>query len=357
MAYITGADTKIGLKVASTFGTATTCTTGDQLEVESLSQSTNPEELTAAPIGSGLTMANDSRQGAQDPKVTIEQIAKYNDPGVVATAVFQGNDTVTSLGSGGYIHSILNNENFNSKFVTAAFQLFSATSATNASAEFPSCAVNNLKFTVDGPPSYAKLAYELLANKREIASPTNTYAQLETVTAADSDRVIFDVASEFAINIQSGSTLSSPTDVRSILGAELVLDKTQSAAREARGSGATGNGQPIPTGAPPFSGTLTVRFKSLDDATFFTGAGAGSEYKAYLKIVGPLIGGSIYKTIQWFIPRMKVITDPEYNLTSAAVNPHSVTFKILVATSNPSGMISQYPYPCVINSRSTSHLA
>ena len=46
MAYKTGADLNIGLKKASTFGTATTITTGDKLEVESLSQSTNVEELT-----------------------------------------------------------------------------------------------------------------------------------------------------------------------------------------------------------------------------------------------------------------------------------------------------------------------
>lgn len=354
MSYKTGADTVIALKVAGTFGTAVTCTTGDRLEVESLSQSKNPEALTANPIGSGDQMTNETRPGAIDPTISIEKIAGYNDAGAVAMAIFMGSDTAGLISGTAYNHSLLHNETFNSKWGTLAMQTFAAGSATNNVFEYPSCAVKSIKVTTSEPPSYAKLAFELIANNR-VLSGVNTSSGLDSCTVADTDRVIFNIDSDFWINAQAGAALSS-SNLVSILSAELMLNKDQKSAREARGSGAVGNGQPIPSGTPPYVGTLTVKFKSLDDATYFASLDNNSEWKCSLTITGPNITGTAYKRFLYHIPRMKVIADPNYNLTTPAVNDYTVTFTCLVAASTPLGMIDKYPYFVLTNTRSSSLL-
>jgi hypothetical protein len=350
MSYKTGADINIGLKKAGTFGTAVTIVAGDKLEVENLNQSTNAEDLSANPIGSGNSMASDSQQGAIAPSIDFEALMHYNAAEIAALACFMGTDNVMSMGSGGYCHSILHNTTFNAQYLTAALQPDSSNVM-----EFPSCVVNSVELSVAEPPAYLKGAFQLLANDRVISGTTNSYSDVAAGTIPDTVRIIPQLSDEILINASSGGALASPGDRLNVRSFTLSLNKEQEFPREFKG--AAGNGVPIPVGAPPFSGELALELKSLDDLTYFTAAAAGTEYKLSFTITGSLIGGSVYRKFVVNIPRMKLVSDPQYNLTSAGVNPLNLTFKILVAASNPTGMISAYPYFFVWNTKATSYNA
>lgn len=354
----TGSDTVIGIGTATTWGSASTLGSGHRIEVESLTHSENPEELAATPIGSGEQMANDSQQGANAPTVNIDKIAHYNDGAVNAWATFFGTDTTTSLGSGGYIHSLIHNEVSDWRYTTLAFQGFSA--STQGGFEFPTCVTTRLGFTAAEPPNYVKNQIDLLANNRlegTSGAMQNSYGNLDVnVTMADTERVVLQQDDEFWINSQSGGALSS-SDRLVIKSASWELTKERGFVKEIRGSGATGNSTPIFTGNPVFAGTLTVELRSMSDATYFDAAAAGTEYKARLTITGSLIGGSIYKKLDVYFPRLKIIEDPQYNLSDAGYNPLVITFKCLFAPTVPTGMADRYPYILLTNSKSTSYLA
>lgn len=349
MAEITGADTKIALVVAGTFGTEEEVGTGDQMEVESLSQSTNPEELSASPIGSGQLMQNDAQQGALSPSIEIEKIDHFNDAGVAAEAVFWQGESVMNMGSSAYTHSFMRSA-FNQKWATLAHQL-----GSNTAAEFPSCAVTRLQLTYDNPPNYARKSISLIANDRDTAPTTNTYDVLQATTLADTERVVLQADDEFLINTRGGSALASPTDRIAITSIVIEYTAEQDFAREIKGS--AGLGEPFPSGNPPFETTVTVTLRALEDATYFTAAAAGTEYKAQLTVTGSLIGGSQYKKWVRCFPCLKLIQDPQYGLTSPASNPLTLVFKALAVSSAPSGMWSTYPYAMVTNGKSTAYLA
>lgn len=349
MAEITGADTKIALKVASTFGTAVAVSTGDQMEVESLNQSTNPEELSASPIGSGNLMQNDAQQGAVSPSIDIEKIDYFNDAGVAAEAAFWQGESVMNMGNSAYTHSFMRSS-FNQKWVTLAHQL-----GSNTAAEFASCAVTRVQVTYENPPNYARKSLSLIANGRDTDPSTNTYNVLQSTTLADTERVVLQPDDEFLINTQGGSALASPTDRVAITSLVVEYIAEQDFAREIKGT--AGLGEPFPSGNPPFDTILTVTFRALEDATYFNAAEDGTEYKAQLTVTGSLIGGSQYKKWVRCFPRLKIIQDPQYNLTSPSLNPHTVIFKALAASSAPSGMWSVYPYAMVTNGKSTAYLA
>jgi len=350
MTYITGANTYIALKVASTFGTAGSVSTGDKMEVESLSQSTNPEELTANPIGSGNIMANDSQQGATAPSISIEKIEHYNDAGVAAEAVFFGTNNLNLAATGAYTHSFINNTTFNSKYLTAAMQY-----AASSVMEFPSCIVSRFAANYSNPPDYGRISMDLLANDRLHTGTTNNYAALAATTIADSDRVVLEPSDELLINLAADGALTTSTHRVTCQSVSIELVKEQLAPREIKGS--TGNGDFLPVGSPPFSGTVTVVLSKLEESTWFDRAVNGTECKAQLTITGPLITGSTYKKKVRCFPRLKLIQDPEYSLSSSGVNTVTLVFKCLVASSAPTGMISTYPYTLTTNTRSTSYLA
>jgi hypothetical protein len=72
--------------------------------------------------------------------------------------------------------------------------------------------------------------------------------------------------------------------------------------------------------------------------------------------LGSLIGGGFVRTVQLIFPRLKVEGDPGYSLSNTGENEHTVTFRALIASANPSGMIDRAPYARVINTRSTRYL-
>lgn len=349
MAMQTGGDSVVAAKVTTTFGTAASVGSGDKWELESYQQSTNPEELTANPIGSGAFMTTDSQQGAVSPSINTEFLEHYNDAGVAMKALFYGGESVMVMAGGYYSHSLYHNETlFNNKLATIVNQY-----AAGSVMEFVSAVPTRLQRTWAQPPNYCRGSMDFLADQRKVTGTTNSYATLEATTKADATRVILRPNDSFFLNLMTDSALSSThrIDVTSVTSEAI---KGHSHIAEIRGS--AGNGRAIPTGTPPYEETLTVTFKSLDDYTYFSGSAAGTEYKARLSISHPTLTYS--DIISW--PRLKLIQDPQYNLSSPAVNPLTLVFKCLYvdqSLSVPAGMLDRYPYEIVTNTKSTAYLA
>jgi len=343
MGSITGAATVIGFKKSTTWGTETVVGSGDKLEVESLSQSENAEELTANPIGAGTSMATESRRGAKAPSMEVETLMGYENAGLAVVGQFFGTDTVATE-VGNYLHSFIFNETRNSTYLTAAFQ---AHSAVAGSMVFPSAVCTRLAVTADNPPNYVRMSFDLLGNEQKLDSSSNTYTTLNSATVDNAQKIVIQPLDEFWINAQAGAALAAG-DKKNIVSAEFELSYDQGFIAEIKG--ATGNGTPVAVGDPPFQGTLTVRFKSLEDFTYFTAAQAGTEYKAQLNITDDT---SPYR-VRFYFPRLKIVEDPQYDLTTTATNEHVVTFKCLAASSNPTGMISTKPFWVVKNTNSAA---
>lgn len=350
MARQTGADHVIAIKTADVWGTAESVGADDRCEVEGIEENRNPEELSANPIGSGRIAANDAQQGATTPTITLDKIMNYNDAGGALMAAFYGGESVVAQASGtaGYAHSFIQNETFGSRFVTYGRQY-----ALNSVVEAATAAVTRLTYTAENPPNYVRMSAELLANDLLYEGTTNSFATLEnSVTLSDTERVVATGAHEFLINGQTSSALASPTDRLSITSLVFEENKPMESAREFRGS--AGNGEPIPSGDPPYEGTLTVTLKSVDEVTFFQRARDGIEFKASYKVTGTTIGAGVPKTFALYFPRLKLIEEPSSPVSSAGLNPLTLTFKVLVAASVPSGMADRYPHPVLINTKSTT---
>lgn len=350
MAKIYGSNARIGMKVSGTFATAATVAAGDKLEVESIEANENTSELSANPIGSGDLMQNESQIGQTSPTISFEEIMKYDGAGMAGLAVFQGTSAAPATEGAGYAHSMLFNETFNENFLTTVIE-----KTDSALEEFASGQPTSVTITAENPPNYVKASMEILANKREIDSPTNQTADLANLTLADTERIVIEQADEFLINAQAGSALASPTDRKSIMSAVLTLTKPMEHLNEIKGS--AGNSEPEPTGDIPYQGMLEVTFKGLDDLTYFTAHQAGTEYKASLAITGSLIGGSTYKALRVYLPRLRIVEEPQHSWTSPGNNPLTVNFKCLVAASTPSGMLDRYPHFVVINEKSAAYIS
>lgn len=351
MGAITGAQAKIGMKVATTFGTATTCTTGDRLDGITLDPNENATSIQVPVIGSGDLMLNNTDKGNTAPSASISGPAGYNDPKMVAVAQLFGGASFTNMGSGLYTHSVTFNETANQKYLTLAWQ---AHSASAGAVEFPSAVCTRAAFNFPTPNDYMGLDLDLLGDQYKISGTTNTYSSLAAVTAADSQRIVWQLSDELLINVQSSGALTTGTDRVNVESATLEYVRAQEHRPEAKGS--AGNAVPVATGDYPFAVTLTCTFRTLADFTFFTAQQAGTEYKASLTQTGPTLGGGNYRIIH-NLPRLKIVESPVSGLTEAGNNNLTVVFQGLVASANPTGMINRYPYILINSGRSTSLLA
>lgn len=349
MASITGSSTVIILKLGSTFATAVAGGAGDQITVDSLNHDTNPTELRVNPIGSGLDMDQESETGNTSPTVQFDKVCGYDDAANVAEALFWGTATSTLQGASARCHSMTYNATRFTKFITAAFHGHSA-----GTYEYVSCTPRTFTVTAQNPKDYVRMSMELLANQRVINSSTNTTATLATATLANSKRVVCKASDEFLINAQAGGALTTVTDRIAITS--FVAEYTYDIQHVYEIKGSSGNAIPVANGSPPLTVTLTITLRNQSDFAWFTAQDAGTEYKANLTITGDVIAGSIsYQVVRYF-PRLKIIQDPQYDLTTVAENPLTVVFKGLVASSVPTGMISVYPHTTLINTKVANYL-
>lgn len=343
----TGANTFIGAKLHTTFDTYTAAGASEQLMVDSLDHSENSEELTTNPIGSGLIMQRDSDVGGNSPTLGMPKKARYDDIACGLLTQIFGNESTMNMSGGAYVHSITVSEQLNQNFATIAFHTDSASVA-----EYKNGVVTDYNFTAN-TNDYLNQQINVLASQKLITGTTNSAVTLTTVTLpTNSPITIVRSTDKFRINAQAGGALADGDKV-DVTQIEINFARPQEHVDEIRN--AAGNGQPRSAGLIDCQVTATLRTK-LDD-TWFTAYKNATEYKADFTITGATIGGG--NSYQWNFnfPRLRVVAEPRYPISNVGENELVVVFKALVASANPTGMISTYPYIRLFNTRSTNYKA
>lgn len=349
MAIKSGMQTNAIMKVASTWGTAVSGGAGNKLKAE-ISPNFNTDMIQARQIGSGVSMVQAITRGNLKPSIGLTMDGGYRNCMDYILAQFLGTSgaPVEQTGAqGDYKHTLTFNTTLNAKYLTVAYDTSSTTVL-----EYPTCATRSVTLSLDDAPGILNVEAELIANNVLTTGTTNTNGSMASATATDTEMIAFAFDDTFRVNTAAGSTLAGG-DQFNITGWSLSLSRPQELLGEIRA--ATGNAAPIETDL--FEGTLTVNVSQLADHTFFTYWLNETALKCTLNIQGTQIGTGVNKAITSYIPRMILENEPVYNITSAGVNGYSMTFKLLCATANPSGMSSTYPYFEIINGLSTSLLA
>lgn len=352
MASITGAQTKAGVKIASTWGTAVACGVGNSFAGE-ISPSFNVSEITSRQIGSGAYMLSTATRGSVIPTVSLTADLGYRNNCDVLLAQFMGTSaapTEVTTGQADWKHVIVFNSTLNTKYVTLAFESSSATVM-----EFPTCAVQSIGIATTGVPGYLDFTAELLANDVNLSSSTNTNATLATTTFTEGvpELVAVDLVDKFRTNTQSGAAVGAG-DQYNITGFNFSMSRPQEIIPEIKGS--AGNSAPLATDL--LEGSLSVDVKELADHAYYTIWSAETARKALIEIEGTQIGTGTNKKFSIYIPRMLLVTEPQYALTDQGTNTLSLEFRLLKAAATPTGMSgSTYPYFEIVNGLGTSLLA
>jgi hypothetical protein len=349
MTAIKGSQKIIAMGLGDTFGTPVALATGARIEVESYNDSENTVELTQTPIGAGVVMQKESERGTVSPTIEVTAVAGYNDATVAAAAQFFGTTAVSSVVAGAHAHLLTINETFNTEWLTVA-----DLKTTAEAVEYPSCAVTDINYAI-ASNDYMRMTMTLLGNLQDLAPTVNDADQLALTTVADATRVVVRPQHEFLINSQAGGALNNSTDLVSIVTAQIAFSKPQEHIHEIRGE--EGNGEPDTSGTIPLEVTLTVERKNQPDISFMEAHQAGTEYKAAIKIEGPVITGTTPYAYELYFPRLKVVTPVDAGASSAGRNSETITFKALKAATNPTGMVSTYPYLRIVNAKATKYEA
>lgn len=341
-----GSETLIGFRLQSVFDTALSAGPSHKLEVSNFNGANNTSQLRRNPIGSGLLMQKSADIGSTAPSIAIEKEGLYDDAGNAILAAFFGGASVTSLGSGAYRHDLIFNP-------TRRYGTLAHNEGSTQVKEYVNTTPQSINISAS-PNDYMKMSFDLLATLMRMTGTVNTNSTLQGVTVPNERVVIVRPDNRFRINAQAGSALANgdKVDCTSI---EIALGFPLELVGEIRGQ--AGNGAPRASGNPPFTATITVNLKSLEDQTWFSALEAGTEYKADFIVTGETIGGGYSYQFGLSFPRLKVISDPTYNLANTGENPQTVVFEAMVAPSVPSGMISTYPYGQIINNRSTTYFS
>ena len=352
MASISGAQTKAGIKIASTWGTAVACGATNSFAGE-ISPSFNVSEITSRQIGSGAYMLSTATRGSVIPTVSLTADLGYRNNCDILLAQFMGTapaPTEVTVGQADWKHVITFNSTLNAKYVTLAFETTSTTVM-----EFPTSAVQSIGIATTSVPGYIDFTAELLSNTVELSSAVNTNATLANCTFSEGipELVAVDLVDKFRTNAQSGSAVAGG-DQYNITGFNLSLNRPQEIIPEIKGS--AGNSAPLSSDL--FDGTLSLEVKELADHAYYTIWSAETARKALIEIEGTQIGIGTNKKFSIYLPRMLLITEPQYALTDQGTNTVSLEFRLLKAASAPTGMTgSTYPYFEIVNGLTTSLLA
>lgn len=347
MASIPGSKKRIALGISDTFDTAVSLVAGMGLEVDSFDFPRNTTELTTNAIGGNTVMKTQSEEGDISPAPTITMAAGYQDASLAAIAQFFGSDTVSTVAASYHRHRFIVDEDFNEKWITLGAKL-----TTTQAVEAASCAITRLAWTAN-VNQYLQLQFDMLANERNLTPADNTAGSLDGATVDNGRRIVVRPADTFAINAQAGGAINLVSDKEDVVSFAFDFSKPQEHVSEIRG--ASGLGEPLSAAGLPMVGTVTVTFKDLETFKYYTAQEAGTEYKATLNITGPIATGSSPFRMQYFLPRLKVVNDPSNPTSSAGRNPLIVTFEVLKASANPTGMESTYPYVEIYNLEADSY--
>lgn len=339
-----GAETIVGFKIQSGFDWGASATANSKLELTNFTGLENTTKLFRNPIGSGIVMQKTVDAGSTAPTISGEKEVLCDDAGIAMMAGFFGGCSAASLGSGAYKHTFTFNP-------TRKYYTFVHDEASGLLKEYINCVPTSLDFTAE-PNTYMRESFNLLSTAMRLSSQSNSAAGLATATLPNEKVFVVRPDDAFRINAQAGGALSS-TDTVSATSITINFAIPMEIVPEIKGS--VGNGAPRFSGNPPFSATITMNLKTLENQTWFNAIQAGTEYKADFTVTGDTIGGGFSYAMVMSFPRLKIVSDPQYALTDPGENPETVTFEALVATANPTGMTSTYPYVEVTNTRTTSY--
>lgn len=352
MTLRSGGSTRIGIVKATTFGTPVAVSTGAKLECDNFDVSENAEQLMDMPIGAGQEMINDCIRGATEPKGNFTKKLRFDDSANIMTTILYGGASVVAQASSTYAHSLYFNMARNNQFATIVRE-----TTLGSLLEVASCTPTKRTLKLEKFPNYVTEQIEYVGNAINFQPSTNSTTTLAAMTTANVNRVIAQPSDTFRINLQGGAALSG-SDAVNITSAEISYDYPVMFPDEMKGS--AGNGQPIADGDPPFSVTLTVSTRGLDDAQYrmFINSQTNTQYKADLTITSTtMAGGAIPYSRKFFFPCLVMLEDPQNSLGSTKVNPCTLKFKAMIATSTPSGMLDFYPHETIVNTRSTTYIA
>lgn len=247
------------------------------------------------------------------------------------------------------MHSILFNETRFGWFGTLGLQ-----NDTSNAIDYENCIPTKCTFTGKSN-DFLNQAIELLATNRKISGGQNSVSSLNSATVpTDSVAIVIRPDDYLYINAASGGALSSG-DIVHI--SEFTFEFMFECENVPEIRGASGLGQQRASGDAPFQTNVIITLKNQANNTWLTALDAETEYKAALRITGALIGGSNYEFIEFNFPRLKMVVDQEYNLSSPGENPTTIRFKALNAVSAPTGMIDAYPYVRLQNRKISTYLA
>lgn len=348
MASKSGANSGVILKPYLTFDSPSAPSTNDKMRIDSEAFSRGTTELTEAPVGGQVIMKTNSDIGDDAPGGTITKTLRSNDAYNAAIMNFFGTETVTTVTSGVYEHSAVANTTS-----LVNYLLFAKETDTANVEEYVNAVMTELALEFN-PNQYVKSTGTFKASKRLITGTTSSNANITSATEPTNYNFIFRDTDWFRYNAQAGAALSG-SDNLAITSASISLTRDYEFVAEARGS--AGKSAPRVAGEPPFIGSLSITLKEKDGNTFWTAHDAGTEYKASIQVVGPVISGGHSHTFRIDFPRLKVVTEPQYNLSSSSVNPVTIEFQCLAATANPTGMGSIYPMVVLKNEKLAKYLA
>ena len=341
MARLTGADAKVGFKIGSAVGTAVAVGANDGLCHEGLSMSVGVERQEAASLGLGLSMLKDVKPGAKTYEPSITTTPQFNCREIGMIAAFMGDAVAGSeqtSGQGDYLHVL----HFNK---TRQFGTLAAEATSAKVIEFPSTYFKELNLTPKGVPGYLQASFKMLATSRVLNSSTNTNATIASNLTRPTDEQIEVLQdADVWIGDASGSALSSSNKVN-IKSFNLTLTRDAAPANEITGT----NTDAAPIDQGYFSGTLTLDLSGLDDFTWFDYANAETFLMAKIGFEGSQIGTGDNRSFNIYLPRIKLVEDPKYDMNDAGFNPHNLTFEVLAAVSAPTGMSYTLPYFEVTN--------
>lgn len=349
MAAITGSQTKLILKKATTFGTEVAASTLDAMGVQSFTPSQSSDTIEGNSLGTGLVMEVNQEVGNVGFTAALNMVAGYQNGFDVLLAQLFGDPATPAeqtTGEGDYLHVIsMSTENAENGWVNIA-RLLTSTVAQS----FPACAVTGMTLTAAQPTTGLVAAFSLICSDAIRDSAVNTVAVINAATLKDQTSIIVKNESEWLINEASDSALSSGDRV-AITNWVLSLNRPLATSPEIKGT--AGNGEFVSDGF--VNGTLAITMSKLDAMTFFDGADDGTYFKGSFIVEGAQIGAGENKLFQINFPRLKLLTQPDYALAVPGNNPVDMTFQIFAADAAPSGMSSVYPQVSIINEKSTSY--
>jgi hypothetical protein len=357
MPSLQGIDTNIGIGIAALadpYGTALAVT--EKLIVESISWNENVNRLESAGIGSGGSFSDNIARGSVAGSITIDGICGYDNGFPLMLATFLGESTSVpaeqNVGEGDYFHSLEFNRVLNRTWFTLALE-----SSDASVLEFPSVTITDV--TISAAPGDF-MRYSITALFSELAGTgmttanVNNNATLQGLSESDSEKAVVEFAEIFLINGQAAGALANPADLTCITDFSLNMARSQEFIAEICDT--TGNSKPV--ASDKATGSLTIGLKEHDDANVWEiAAQAGTEYKALLDVQGTQIASGDNRTIVVNMPRLKLVDTPDFSLASAGLNPVSLTFDVLDAAANPTGMTETRPYLDITNERAAAYVA